>query len=111
MCQEFVAAAIESTHYKHPESYVLHYTDNILISHLSESTAYIGNISSEELFNLFLQLCSLVETHIYLFFVSHLCSLSNLPSPLDDGNTQADKAVSGLALSLPTLTVTHIEAA
>jgi hypothetical protein len=37
MCQEFVAAAIEPTCSKYPEAYVLHYMDDILISHLSES--------------------------------------------------------------------------
>jgi hypothetical protein len=37
MCQEFVAAAIEPTHRKYPEAYVLHYMDDILISHPSES--------------------------------------------------------------------------
>jgi hypothetical protein len=42
-------------------------------------TARIGHTSSEELFNLFFQLCSLVRTHLYPCFVSHLCSRSNLP--------------------------------
>jgi hypothetical protein len=37
ICQEFVAAAIEPTCHKYPEDYVLHYMDNILISHPSES--------------------------------------------------------------------------
>jgi hypothetical protein len=37
MCQEFVAGAIEPTHHKYPEAYVLHYMD-FLISHPSEST-------------------------------------------------------------------------
>jgi hypothetical protein len=37
MYQEFVAA-IEPTHCKYPEAYVLHYIDDILISHPSEST-------------------------------------------------------------------------
>jgi hypothetical protein len=37
-------------------------------------TAYIAQTSSEELFNLFFQLCSLVQTHLYPCFVSHLCS-------------------------------------
>jgi hypothetical protein len=38
MYQNFVAAAIEPTYYKYPEAYVLHYMDDILISHPSEST-------------------------------------------------------------------------
>jgi hypothetical protein len=38
MCQEFVAAAIDLTRHKYPEAYVLHYMDDILISHPSEST-------------------------------------------------------------------------
>jgi hypothetical protein len=38
MCQEVVAAAIEPTCHKYPEAYVLHYMDDILISHLSEFT-------------------------------------------------------------------------
>jgi hypothetical protein len=38
MCQEFVAAAIEPTHRKYPEAYVLHYMDDILVSHPREST-------------------------------------------------------------------------
>jgi hypothetical protein len=79
MCQEFVTAAIEPTCHKYPQAYVLHYMDDILISHPSESTAYIGH-TSEELFNLFFQLCSLVQTHLYPCFVSHLHSHSNLPS-------------------------------
>jgi hypothetical protein len=37
-CQEFVAAAIEPTHCKYPEAYVLHHMEDILISHHSEST-------------------------------------------------------------------------
>jgi hypothetical protein len=38
MCQEFVAAAIEPTSSKYPETNVLHYMDDILISHTTEST-------------------------------------------------------------------------
>jgi hypothetical protein len=38
MCQEFVATGIELISCKYPEVYVLHYMDNILISHPSEST-------------------------------------------------------------------------
>jgi hypothetical protein len=38
MCQEFVAATIEPTCHKYPDAYVLHYTDDVLISHPSEST-------------------------------------------------------------------------
>jgi hypothetical protein len=37
MCQEFVAAATESTCHKYPETNVLYYMDDILISHPSES--------------------------------------------------------------------------
>jgi hypothetical protein len=37
MCQEFVTAAIEPTCRKYPDAYVLHYMDDILISHPSES--------------------------------------------------------------------------
>jgi hypothetical protein len=37
MCQEFVTAAIEPTCCKYPDAYVLHYMDDILISHPSES--------------------------------------------------------------------------
>jgi hypothetical protein len=47
-------------------------------------TAYIGHTGSEELFNLFFQLHSLVRTHLYPCFVSHLHSYSNLPDPLAD---------------------------
>jgi hypothetical protein len=50
--------------------------------------------------NLFFQLCSLVQTHLYPCFVSNLCSHSNLPGPLANGNAQADNLVSGLALGL-----------
>jgi hypothetical protein len=35
ICQEFVAAAIEPTRHKYPEAYVLHYMDDILVSHPS----------------------------------------------------------------------------
>jgi hypothetical protein len=38
MSEEFVAAEIEPIHHKYPEAYVLHYMDDILISHPSEST-------------------------------------------------------------------------
>jgi hypothetical protein len=34
-------------------------------------TAYIGHTSSEELLNLFFQLCSMVQTRLYPCFVSH----------------------------------------
>jgi hypothetical protein len=74
-------------------------------------TAYIGHTSSEELFNLSFQLCSLVQTCLYPCFVSHLCSHSNLPSLFADGNALADNLVSGLALGLPTQTAAPIEAA
>jgi hypothetical protein len=37
MCQNFIASVIEPTHYKFPEDYVLHYMEDILISHPSES--------------------------------------------------------------------------
>jgi hypothetical protein len=62
-------------------------------------------------FNLFFQLHSLVQTHLYPCFVSHLCSHSNLPGPLTDGNAGTDNLVSELALSLPIKTATPIEAA
>jgi hypothetical protein len=52
-------------------------------------TAYIGHTSTEELFNFLFQLRSLVQTHLYPCFVNHLCSHSNLPGPLIDGNAQA----------------------
>jgi hypothetical protein len=65
-------------------------------------TAYISHTSSEELLYLLFQLCSLVQTHLYPCFVSHLCLHSNLPAPLTDGNAQADNLVSGLALALLT---------
>jgi hypothetical protein len=42
--------------------------------------------SSEELFNLFFQLRSLVQTRLYPCFVSHSCSHSNLCGPLADSN-------------------------
>jgi hypothetical protein len=38
MHQEFVAAATEPTCHKDPEVYALHYMDDILVSHPSEST-------------------------------------------------------------------------
>jgi hypothetical protein len=37
ICQEFVVTAIEHTCYKYTDAYVLHYMDNTLISHPSES--------------------------------------------------------------------------
>jgi hypothetical protein len=37
MCQKFDAAAIETTHYKYPEAYVLNYMDYVLIRHPIES--------------------------------------------------------------------------
>jgi hypothetical protein len=49
-------------------------------------TAYISHTSSEELFNLFFQLRSLVRTCLYPYFMNHLHSHSNLPCPLADGN-------------------------
>jgi hypothetical protein len=58
-------------------------------------TAYIGHTSSEELFNLFFQLYSLVQTHFYPYFVSHLHSHSNLPGLLTDSNAWEDNLVSG----------------
>jgi hypothetical protein len=73
-------------------------------------TAYIGHTSSEELFNLFFQFCNLMQTCLYPCFVIHLCSHSNLPSPLTDGNAWADNLVSGLALGLPTQTAAPVEA-
>jgi hypothetical protein len=42
-------------------------------------------------------LCSVVHTHLYPCFGSHLCSHSNLPGSLTDGNAWADNLVSGLA--------------
>jgi hypothetical protein len=98
MCQLFIDAAIEPTCGKYPKTYGLHYMDNILITHHCES-------------NLFFQLHSLVKTKLYLCFVSHLCSHSNLPSPLTDGNAQEDNLVSGLALGLSTQTAAPVEAA
>jgi hypothetical protein len=56
-----------------------HYVVDVL--HCIE-TVYIGHTSSEELFNLFFQLCSLVLTCLYPCFVSHLRSHSHLPVPL-----------------------------
>jgi hypothetical protein len=73
-------------------------------------TAYVSHTSSEELFNLFFQLCSLVRTPLYPCFVSHLCSHYNLPGPLTNGNARADNLVSGLALGVPMQTATPIEA-
>jgi hypothetical protein len=111
MCQEFVAAAIEPTHCKYPEAYVLPYMDYVLISQPSESAAYIGHTSSEELFNIFFQLYSLVQTCLYPCFVSYLRSHSHFPSLLADGNAQADNLVSGLALGLLTPATASVEAA
>jgi hypothetical protein len=113
VCQEFVAAAIEPTRCKYTEAYVLHYIDNILISHPSESTLLLilADPSSEELFNLFFQLHILVQTHLHPCFVSHLCSHSDLPGPLTDGNAQADNLLSGLALGLATRFAPLAEAA
>jgi hypothetical protein len=85
-----------------------HYVVGVL--HCIE-TAYIGHTSSEELFNLFFQLCSLMQSHLFPCFVSHLCSHSNLPGPLADSNAWADNLVSGLALGLPMETVAPIRAA
>jgi hypothetical protein len=53
----------------------------------------------------------LVWTCLYPYFVSHLHSHSNLPSPLTDSNAQADNLVSGLALGLPMQTAAPVEAA
>jgi hypothetical protein len=73
---------------------------------------YIGHTSNEELFNLFFQLHSLVQAHLYPCFVSHLRSYFNLPGPLTDSKAQVDNLVSGLALGLLTQTAhTPIEAA
>jgi hypothetical protein len=74
-------------------------------------TAYIGHTSIEELFKLFFQLHSLVQTHLYPCFVSHLHSHSNLPGLLTDGNAQADNLFSGLALGLPMQISAPVEAA
>jgi hypothetical protein len=60
-------------------------------------TAYIGHTNSEELFNLFFQLCSVLQTHLYLCFVSHLCSHSNLRGTLADDNAWEGYLGSGLA--------------
>jgi hypothetical protein len=84
-----------------------HYVVGVL-NHIEN--AYISHTSSEELFNLFFQLCRLVQTRIYPCFVSHLRSHSNLPSPLTDGSAWADNLVSGLALGLPMQTSTPVEA-
>jgi hypothetical protein len=75
-----------------------HYVMGVL--HHIETT-YISHTSSKELLNLFFQLCILVQTCLYPCFMSHLCSHSNLPSPLTDGNALADNLVSGLALCWP----------
>jgi hypothetical protein len=85
-----------------------HYVVGVLCS---IETAYIGHTSSEELFNLFFQLCSLVQTHLYSCFVSHLHSHSNLPGPLTESNAQEDNLVSGIALGLSMKTATSVEAA
>jgi hypothetical protein len=74
-------------------------------------TSYISHTSSEELFNLFFQLCSLVQTCLYPCFVCHLHSHSNLPGPLTDHNVQAENLNSGFALGLPMQTATPMEAA
>jgi hypothetical protein len=54
---------------------------------------------------------SLVQTFLYLCFVSHLCSHSNFPDPLAEGNAWADNLVSGLALGLPMQAATPMETA
>jgi hypothetical protein len=60
--------------------------------------------------NLFSQFCNLVWTHLYPYFVRHLCSHSNLPGPPTGGNAQADNLDSGLALGLLMQTTTPVEA-
>jgi hypothetical protein len=72
-------------------------------------TAYIGHTSSEELFNLFFQLHSLVQTRLCPSFVSHLHSHSDLPGPCTDSNSWADNLVSGVALGLPMQTAAPID--
>jgi hypothetical protein len=47
--------------------------------------------------------------YFYPCFVNHLRSHSNLPSPLANGNAQADNLVSWIALGLPMQTAAPVE--